>query len=137
MKRFWVLSSALVLVASLGVGCGKKGDKGKEGGGTPFNCDTIVKKNRECSAELADALVGDMKLSDEMKKKLGDKMKEAFTSDKFKERCKKGWDSDKKRDKEMKAVLKKCFGKKDCKAFASCFAESMKKRRGMRPGGMR
>jgi len=140
MKRLLTLIPALALAGLVMAtpGCGKKKDGAKKSGGSDFNCDTITAKNKKCGNELAEAFLGDMKLKPEMKGKLMERMKQSFASDRFKDRCKKNWDSDKPRDKKMKDTLKKCFSISDCKEFAACFAKSMKSgrrmRRGMRPG---
>ncbi len=148
MRKMLVLASAIALVGLVGgnAGCGKKGDKKGASAGGDFTCDTVVAKNKKCANEIAEAFLGDMKLKPELKAKLLERMKKSFSSDRFKAKCEKNWNSDRPRDKKMKETLKKCFSKSSCKDFAECFASSMKSgrrgrrhgrhMRGMKPGDM-
>lgn len=147
MRHLTAFVSALVFVGFIAgvAGCDKKGDaKGDKKGGASsgeFNCETVTAKNKQCGNELAEALLAGMELKPEMKGKFMERMKESFASDRFKEKCQRGWDSDKPRDVAMKETLKKCFAIKDCKEFAACYATSMKAggmgmgRRGRRGAG--
>lgn len=133
----------VVAVAALALGgCGKKDekkgdDKGGKGGmaaAGSFNCESVSKKNQECAGDLAAAFTAAMgdKIPADLKEKIGARMKERFSSDKWKESCAKRWDSDKPRHKAQKESMEKCFAMKDCKEYAKCFAESMGRGR-MRP----
>ena len=150
MLKKIVMNGLLAAVVAVS-GCKKKEGKEGEGGGKAkaagFTCDSVFAKNKKC----ADAIVAAMtkmakeqatksleKLPEEAKKaamakvdenvkKMIPQMKAAFVGEKFLEQCKKNWDSKEEKDKKMKEEFKKCFAKADCKAYAKCIMDMVKK----------
>lgn len=135
------------------LGCKKKdGEKGGEKGSgkaaaAAFSCDTVFAKNKKCADAIVDAMTKMAKEQaektmaqlpeaakeqakakmEEQIKKMVPSMKEAFVGDKFLEQCKKSWDSKEEKDVKMKGEFEKCFKKADCKEYAQCIMDMVKK----------
>jgi hypothetical protein len=142
------LLAAVVAVS----GCKKKeGEEGGKGGGKAkgggFTCDSVFAKNKKCAEAIVGAMTKMAKAQaeksleklpeaaktaakakiDENIKKMIPQMKAAFVGDKFLEQCKKNWDSKEEKDVKMKGEFKKCFAKSDCKEYAQCIMDMVKK----------